>query len=117
VALRDANNPRAKADTSCRSCLAWGMTRYQDMCRACYDFSRNKSAGDCGACRRREPLKTGYCRLCWVQASLDRQTGPDTLLMPYVRRVRHQQLFLACPGGRIKRPKSFGAVAMPGVVS
>ena len=80
---------------SCGSCLAWGRIYARGMCRACYGFARNRSAGDCDACGRREPLKTGYCRLCWVQASLERPTGPNTLLMPYVRRVQRQQLFLA----------------------
>ena len=85
---------------SCGSCLAWGRIYARGMCRACYGFARNRSAGDCDACGRREPLKTGYCRLCWVQASLERPTGPNTLLMPYVRRVQHQQLFLALLTGR-----------------
>ena len=40
--------------------------------------SRRVIAG-CARCRRR----------------LERPTGPNTLLMPYVRRVQHQQLFLA----------------------
>ena len=87
--------PRVKAATSCRSCLAWGMTRYQGMCRALLRLRPNKSAGDCGACGRREPLKAGYCRLCWTQAALDRATGHGRRSAPYLREVRHQQLFLA----------------------
>jgi hypothetical protein len=41
-----------------------------------------------------------YCRPCWCQARLDRSeamggaVGTYTLLLPYVRQVRYQQLFL-----------------------
>ncbi|MGC9668461.1 integrase [Planosporangium sp. 12N6] len=46
-------------------------------------------------------MKKEHCRLCWCQARLDRSAALDgaigtyTLLLPHVRRVRHQQLFLA----------------------
>ncbi len=87
--------------TSCPSCFSWGLTYRQGMCLACYKFSGHRRLiGDCGACGRREYLNKGYCRLCWVQASLERPTGPKTRLEPYVRNVRHQQLFLTGVAGR-----------------
>ncbi len=109
MALRDGHNPKlARALTSCRSCLAWGMTYSQGVCMACYNFAgRNKSAGDCGTCARRELLKKGYCRLCWTQAALERPAGPGTPLAPYVRNVQHQQLFLADLNRRRAAPRKF----------
>ncbi len=67
------------------------------MCLACYQFAGRykNTTGECGSCGRRQPLKRGYCRLCWVQAAIERPTGPGTPLVPYVRKVRHHQLFLA----------------------
>lgn len=92
--------------TTCRSCLAWGMTHLQGVCVACYNFAgRNKSTGECGACARHEQLKKGYCRLCWVQASLERPDGPGTRLAPYVRNVRYHQLFLADLNRRRATPR------------
>ncbi|MGH3856008.1 MAG: integrase [Pseudonocardiaceae bacterium] len=40
------------------------------------------------------PLKKGYCRLCWCQASLE-ANGKVTVLAPYLERIRHHQLFFA----------------------
>jgi hypothetical protein len=95
------NHPVANAVTSCSSCLAWGMTYCQGMCQSCYEFTtRHKVAGDCGACGRHGHLKKGYCRLCWVQAALNRSTAEARFLAPYLREMRHHQLFLAGVGGR-----------------
>ena len=59
--------------TSCGSCLAWGLTYSQGVCVACYNFAgRYRTPGACGACGRQQPLKRGYCRLCWCQAALER---------------------------------------------
>jgi integrase len=106
--------------TSCRSCLAWGLTYCQGLCRACYDFAgryRRAGAGACGACGRQELLKRGYCRLCWCQAGLQRPTGPSTPLLPYVIGVRHQQLFLAGMPPRRAAPRTmlrrYGAKGRP----
>ncbi|MGH3029760.1 MAG: tyrosine-type recombinase/integrase [Gaiellaceae bacterium] len=78
------------------------------MCVACYNFAgRTSDLGDCGACRRRQLLKRGYCRLCWQQAALERPTGPNTPLAPYLRRLRHQQLFLADMNRRRAAPRAF----------
>ncbi len=88
--------------TTCVSCLAWGQTYWDGMCRACYDFvlpRYDHGVGQCGACRRREPLKKGFCRLCWCQARLERTTGTYTVLLPHVRLVRHHQLFFADMAG------------------
>lgn len=91
----------ARDPVSCVACLAWGSGFNGGLCRACYDFAYRWPVGDCGACGRRLPVKKCFCRLCWCQARLDRShalggaTGTYTLLLPYVRLVQHQQLFLA----------------------
>src|SRR6266536_2501780 len=84
------------------------MTYCRGVCLACYNFAgRTSELGDCGACGRRQLLKRGYCRLCWQQAALERPTGPNTPLEPYVRRVGHQQLFLADLNRRRAAPRAF----------
>ncbi|MFI5851607.1 integrase [Micromonospora chalcea] len=57
-------------------------------------------------------MKKGHCRLCWCQGRLNRSTelggvaGTYRLLLPYVRQVAHQQLFLAgLPAHRDLHPK------------
>jgi hypothetical protein len=57
-------------------------------------------------------VKKEHCRLCWCQARLDRSAalggviGTYTALLPYARRVRHHQLFLAgLPAPRDLHPK------------
>lgn len=109
MALRDGTNAKvARTVTSCRGCLAWGMTYSQDVCLACYNFAaRYKVAAVCGACGDRQLLKRGYCRLCWCQASLERPTGPNTPLAPYVGKVRCNQLFLADMNRRHAPPRAF----------
>jgi len=108
VAPREGNKAEyMRSVTSCRSCLAWGMTYCQGVCLACYNFAgRNKHLGVCGACARHELLKKGHCRLCWAQAELERHTGPHSPLTPYVRAVRHQQLFLADLNRRREQPRA-----------
>ena len=89
--------------TSCELCLAWGLMFAQGICLDCYNFtapSRGHHPGDCGACGRRQPLKKGYCRLCWTQArDIDRQDAPDArsrqVIAPHLPHVRHHQLFFA----------------------
>jgi integrase len=90
------------------------------LCRPCAEFSsRHPQAGPCGSCGRHQPLKKGYCRLCWCQARLDRDLarhGPPTRyesLLPYVQQVRYHQLFFAgMPGPRdLVRP---GGARRPG---
>jgi len=94
--------------TSCEACLAWGMSYCRGVCLACYNFAgRTSDLGECGACGRRQLLKRGYCRLCWQQAALERPIGPNTPLAPYMRRVRHQQLFLADLNRRRAKPRAF----------
>jgi hypothetical protein len=109
MAPRDGTGPRIRrAVTSCGSCLAWGLTFSQGVCLACYNFAgRNRVAGECGGCGRNERLKAGYCRLCWEQAYLDRPTGPGTPLAPYLRKVRHHQLFFADLARRRATPRAF----------
>jgi integrase len=89
------------AQGSCAGCLAWGAIPARGLCRRCADFSsRSGPPGPCGACERRQPLKKGYCRLCWCQARLDRDQARgrppryDSLL-PYARQVSQHQLFFA----------------------
>jgi hypothetical protein len=104
--------------TNCEACLAWGMSYCRGVCLACYNFAgRTSELGQCGACARRQLLKRGYCRLCWQQAALERPTGPNTPLTPYVRRVRYQQLFLADMNRRRAGlrafPRRYGAKGRP----
>jgi hypothetical protein len=82
-----------KPAASCIGCFAWGVLpgRY---CRACYTFGQLHDVGECGFCRRRVPIKKGYCRLCWLQASLEAK-GQVTVLEPILQKLTHQQLFLS----------------------
>jgi hypothetical protein len=50
--------------------------------------------GECAVCHRLVPLKKGYCRLCWMQASLAAK-GQVTVLEPFLREIRHHQLSFA----------------------
>jgi hypothetical protein len=50
--------------------------------------------GTCAACGRIQPVKKGYCRLCWCQASLEAR-GMHSVLPPFLERIRHHQLFFA----------------------
>jgi hypothetical protein len=81
-----------KPPASCIGCFAWGVLpgRY---CRACYTFGQQHQVGGCLFCRRQVPLKKGYCRLCWLQASHDAR-GQVTVLEPFLHGLTHQQLFL-----------------------
>ncbi|MEU7874296.1 integrase [Dactylosporangium sp. NPDC049140] len=103
-----------RAVTSCASCLAWGLTYAQGVCLACYNFAAPRHAqlpGECAACHRWERLKHGYCRLCWCQARADRAVLAETarsavLLAPYLRNIRHYQLFLADLDRRRAKPRT-----------
>jgi hypothetical protein len=56
---------------SCPDCLSWGASYgSQSYCRACYDFTRRYSCGQCAGCRRLIAVKKGHCRLCWLQAGI-----------------------------------------------
>ncbi|MGH8995731.1 MAG: integrase [Acidimicrobiales bacterium] len=113
MALRDGTSPKVpRKVANCASCLAWGLTYAQGVCMACYNFAAHtKTVGDCGACRRRQLLKKGYCRLCWCQAYLERTEGPGHPLAPWVAKVRHHQLFFAVMNPGVKRrhapPRAF----------
>ncbi len=121
--LRDGNNPRTVPTVaSCGSCLAWGLTYSQGVCLACYGFAAYfKTVGNCGACGRRELLKKDYCRLCWCQAYRERPTGPGHPLAPYVKAVRHHQLFFSAMNPGVSRrhapppafPRRVGAKGRP----
>jgi hypothetical protein len=111
--------------TSCASCLAWGLTYAQGVCLACYNFAaphHGQLAGVCSACRRRERLKHGYCRLCWCQARADRAVLAEdarsaVVLAPYLANIRHHQLFLADMDRRRAKPRTmprrYGAKGRP----
>jgi hypothetical protein len=71
--------------------------------RACYSFGQQHVAGECAACQRRVPIKKGYCRLCWMQASLE-ASGQVTVLQPFLERIRWQQLRFA----DMQRPRQPG---------
>jgi len=121
--LRDGNNPRTVPTVaSCGSCLAWGLTYSQGVCMACYGFAAHfKTVGQCGACDRWELLKKDYCRLCWCQAYRERTTGPGHPLAPYVKAVRHHQLFFSAMNPGVSRrhapppafPRRVGAKGRP----
>ncbi|HEX2806992.1 MAG TPA: hypothetical protein VHN80_12570, partial [Kineosporiaceae bacterium] len=106
--------------TSCSGCLAWGLIYAQGVCAACYNFAdprHRHDGGECASCHRQVRLKKGHCRLCWCQAYLERTSGPNTLLAPHLRTVRHQQLFLAgMEQRRATRPPTVhrkGAIGRP----
>ena len=88
--------PRAdKPPSSCKTCFSWGQLPGYS-CRACFTFASLHEVGQCSACRRSVPTKKSYCRLCWLQASLEAKTNGDTVVLaPYLAQLRHQQLFLA----------------------
>jgi hypothetical protein len=109
-----------KPAASCIGCFAWGVLpgRY---CRACYSFGQTHETGDCAACRRVVPLKRHYCRLCWMQASLEAK-GQVTVLEPFLRKVGCHQLSFAdmqrwgarTPGQRIGKQGRRGRRPRPG---
>ncbi len=77
----------------CVNCLSWGVFGGVS-CQACQSFDRNHAIGACGSCAREAALKKGYCRLCWMQASLDAH-GTVGVLRPFLESIRWQQLRLA----------------------
>ncbi|MCP2243288.1 hypothetical protein LX86_002017 [Lentzea aerocolonigenes] len=115
MVARDGTGPKIPRTVSnCAECLAWGLTHARGVCLACYNFSAPRfghQLGDCGACRRRVPLKSGYCRLCWCQAREDRaaiaeNARSQVVLAPYLPNVRCHQLFLAGMTKRRGLPRS-----------
>ncbi len=91
---------------------------------ACLSFAVAHEPGECAACHRVVPVKKGYCRLCWMQASMEAK-GQVTVLEPFLREIRHQQLSFAGmqrwgsrapgrPGGRrAARPRPEPPVPRP----
>src|SRR5262245_9129196 len=115
MAARDgAGGTIRRSVASCGSCLAWGLTYCGGVCLACYNFARPQfghHVGPCGACHRRQRLKKGYCRLCWCQARQDRTMRASdarsaVIMAPYLRHVRHHQLFLADLDRRRAKPRA-----------
>src|SRR3974390_2836643 len=84
--------PRPAA--SCEGWFSWGSLAARSHCMACLTFAAAHEPGECAACRRVVPLKKGYCRLCWMQASMEAK-GQVTILEPFLREVRYQQLSFA----------------------
>jgi hypothetical protein len=77
---------------SCASCLAWGKLHWT-VCYPCYAWQReHRDVAACGACGREQPLKAGYCRMCWVEASrrMPKRHGCD--LAAVLAEVRWHQL-------------------------
>lgn len=91
--------------TSCRDCLAWGITRtHGGVCQACRGWNKRfPTPQQCSSCQRIVPLNArGYCRLCCRQANLVRSPHHA---VDVVKANRHgQQLFIA-DLFRQKRPK------------
>ncbi|MFJ8628646.1 hypothetical protein ACIRD3_38190 [Kitasatospora sp. NPDC093550] len=86
-----------KPTDSCDSCLAWGNFSGR-LCPTCYMFGRGHDAAACTGCRRVQPLKWNYCRLCWCQARLSAkavvgQPTDETDVRDRLAAVRHHQLF------------------------
>ena len=92
---------------SCPMCLSWGIL-YAGTCRGCYDFARRHEPGLCGSCRRRLPLKKGYCRNCWLQAALQAagtaRRAPDLSPADFAA-VRWHQLSFAGLARMTRRPR------------
>lgn len=86
-----------KPTDSCASCLAWGNFSGR-LCPTCYMFGRSHDEAACSGCRRIQPLKWGYCRLCWCQARFSGKAGADqpaaeTDVRDRLAAVRGHQLF------------------------
>ncbi|MFD9284594.1 tyrosine-type recombinase/integrase [Streptomyces mirabilis] len=86
-----------KPTDSCVSCLAWGNFSGR-LCSTCYMFGRGHDAAACTGCRRVQPLKWDYCRLCWCRARLSTkavvgQSADETDVRDRLAAVRHHQLF------------------------
>lgn len=115
MGARDHDGVRtARTVTSCADCLAWGLTFAQGICLACYNFAaphKGHLVGECAACRRRQRLKKGYCRLCWCQARDERtrlatDSRSAVVLAPYLDGIRWQQLFLSLSDRRQPPPRT-----------
>ncbi|MFJ4634269.1 hypothetical protein ACIP69_01135 [Streptomyces hygroscopicus] len=86
-----------KPTDSCDGCLAWGDFSGR-LCPTCYMFGRSHATAVCTGCRRVQPLKWDFCRLCWCQARLGAQAAVDQLaaeadVRARLNAVRHHQLF------------------------
>ncbi|WP_331745852.1 hypothetical protein [Streptomyces virginiae] len=86
-----------KPTDSCDSCLAWGDFSGR-LCPACYMFGRSHETATCVGCRRVQPLKWDYCRLCWCQARLHAKTTvgqppAEAEVRARLNAVRNHQLF------------------------
>ncbi|ADI04348.1 hypothetical protein SBI_01227 [Streptomyces bingchenggensis BCW-1] len=86
-----------KPTDSCDGCLAWGDFSGR-LCPACYMFGRSHETAACADCRRIQPLKWGYCRLCWCQARLHAKASAgrppaEADVRARLNAVRHHQLF------------------------
>ncbi|MCW2932780.1 MAG: hypothetical protein JWM19_3742 [Actinomycetia bacterium] len=90
MARRRAPRPAS----SCAGCFSWGSLPLRLYCGACQSFNVTHEAGECAACHRVVALKKGYCRLCWMQASMEAR-GQVTVLGPFLRAIRYQQLSFA----------------------
>jgi len=89
-----AGDHAPRPPSSCAGCFSWGCLPLRSYCGACRSFGVTHEPGECAACHRVVPLKKGYCRLCWMQASLEAK-GQVTVLEPFLREIRHHQLSLA----------------------
>lgn len=91
--MTEARIKPGKPAVSCIGCFAWGVLPGR-RCRSCSTFDRLHEAGECAACGRTAAIKRGYCRLCWLQASLQvKSDGRVYDMEPVLRELRGQQLF------------------------
>jgi hypothetical protein len=94
--IEQTQTPRQAPDKpagSCPECLAWGVL-YGGYCRACYDFRRRHPSAACAVCGRVVPLKSGHCRLCWLQAAA-LAADPPVVTNDDLARVTCHQLWFA----------------------
>ncbi|MDX3226001.1 hypothetical protein [Streptomyces sp. ME19-01-6] len=69
-------------------------------------LGRSHETAVCIGCRRVQPLKWEYCRLCWCQARLNAKaaTGMPTVsgevMTPWLQAVRHHRLSFVALGFR-----------------
>ncbi|MEV8546988.1 hypothetical protein [Streptomyces sp. NPDC051572] len=80
-----------KPTSSCPGCLAWGDFRGR-LCHTCYMFGRSHETAVCIGCRRVQPLKWEYCRLCWCQARINGRAA-EADVRARLSAIRHHQLF------------------------
>jgi site-specific recombinase XerD len=92
-----------KPAASCVTCFAWGVLPGKN-CGACLSFNQTHPLGECATCGRTVPVRKGYCRLCWHEASRQARGIWTPTLQPILEKISSWQLFLA----DLQRPRTQG---------